>query len=287
MRRTEALLRRDVAARLPVGADGIVLGAEPLALDAEARNGPHAPRAALLLHGFGDAPDSLAQLGAVLHARGWTVRAPLLPGHGRTLDAFAASTAADWLAAAGDAYAALRATHAEVALVGQSMGGALSVLLAAERPPPRLVLLAPYLAVPPLVRTIGRLHPLAARLTPWLRSRSDASILDPAARQASRGYGVVAPHLLRELTRVVDQAVAALPRVSSPTRVIHSRRDNRIAPAAAAAAFARLGATQKELVWLDASGHVISVDREKARVFTLVADWLGPTASMTASPRPP
>lgn len=261
-------LRREVADRLPLGPDGIVRGAEPIALDAPG------DRAALLLHGFGDATDSLAALARHLHRRGWTVRAPLLPGHGRTLDAFAASSADTWLAAARDAYDGLRARRSHVALVGQSMGGALGVLLAADAPPPALVLLAPYLSMPRVARTVGALHAIAGRVTPWIRSRSDASIRDPDARAASRGYGVVAPHLLRELARVADRARAALPRVTAPTRLVQSRLDNRIAPAAARSAFAALGAARKDIVWLDGCGHVITVDREKERVYALVTEWI-------------
>ena len=265
-------LRRDVAERLPLGPGGIVRGAEPIAFDS-----PTTPRAALVLHGFGDAPDSVLGLAAHLNARGWTVRAPLLPGHGRTLDEFARSGADAWLGAARDAYLALRARHEHVALVGQSMGGALGLILATEAttpPPASLVLLAPYVAMPRAVRTLAALHPVVSLAAPWLRTRSDASILDPEARAASLGYGVAAPRLLRELARVVDRAVAVLPKVAVRTRVVVSSRDNRVPPAAARAAFARLGAAEKDLVWLDGSGHVISVDYERERVYSLVSEWI-------------
>jgi carboxylesterase len=268
VRRGIERLRRDVEERLPRGPDGIVLGAEPIALDGDP------DRAALLVHGFGDAPDTLAGLARRLHAGGWTVRVPLLPGHGRTLDAFAASRADDWLAAARDAYDALRARHRRVAIVGLSMGGALSAILAAERPPTSLVLLAPYVVVPRLERVAGLLHPLFALVAPWVVTRNPRSIHDAAARAASRGYGVTAPHLLRELTRVVDRAAAALPRITAPTRVVHSRADNRIPAAAAARAFATLGAPCKDLQWVDGCGHVITVDFAKERVFDLAQSWI-------------
>ena len=154
------------------------------------------------------------------------------------------------------------------------MGGAIAALLAADTPPPALVLLAPYLVVPALVRAVGPLHPLVAAGAPWIRSRGESSILDPVASAASRGYGVVTPHLLHELAAVVRRARRALPRVTCPTRVVQSRRDNRIAPGTALSAFARLGAADKELVWLDGSAHVITVDYEKEKVFALVDDWI-------------
>jgi carboxylesterase len=269
VRRGVERLRRHVDERLPRGPDGVVRGAEPIALDADP------DRAALLVHGFGDAPDTLRDLARRLHGAGWTVRVPLLPGHGRTLDAFAASRADAWIAAARDAYAELRARHRRVAVVGLSMGGALSAILAADAPPTSLVLLAPYVAMPPVARVAGALHPLVGLVAPWVVTRNPRSIHDAAARTASRGYGVTAPHLLRELARVVDRAVAALPRVTAPTRVVQSREDNRISVAAAERAFASLGAATKELVWIDGCGHVITVDFAKERVNALVEEWIG------------
>jgi alpha-beta hydrolase superfamily lysophospholipase len=59
--------------RLPVGPDGIIPGAEGFSLQGSSG-------AVLLVHGFGDTPQTLRELGAVLHADGWTVLAPLLPG---------------------------------------------------------------------------------------------------------------------------------------------------------------------------------------------------------------
>src|SRR4030095_8905948 len=74
--------RDAVSARLTLGPDGVVAGASPIDLPADGRNG------LLLLHGFGDTPQTLQYLAAHVHAQGWGVRVPLLPGHGRTLDEF-------------------------------------------------------------------------------------------------------------------------------------------------------------------------------------------------------
>jgi carboxylesterase len=293
-RRVEARL----ASRLPLGADGVVRGAGPIALGGPGRapGGADGPGpAALVVHGFGDTPQSVAELCAHLHAAGWTVRAPLLPGHGRTARAFAAARSGEWLDAARDAYRALRhrpgapAGGAPVALVGQSMGAALAAVLAAEAARagervPALVLLAPYLAAPASVRWGARLAPLLALAVEYLSSDGGPrSIHDAEARAAALGYGVVTPHLVRELARVVDLARRALPHVDAPTLAVLSRLDHRVAPADGAAAFARVGAgveargggpVVKELVWLEASGHVVAADRERARVFALAEAWL-------------
>jgi carboxylesterase len=249
--------------------DGIQVGAEPFELRAGSG------KAVLLLHGSGDTPQSVRALGESLHAAGYTVRAPLLPGHGRSPRALARTRGAEWLAHARAELEALEGAHPWVAIVAQSMGGALAVQLAAERPAlPALVLLAPYLSVPAVVRQAAAWAPLWSLTIPFLPSTADGSILDPEERARALGYGMVSPRSLRGLVATARGAAAALPRVRAPTLVLQSRADNRIAADGAAAAFEALGSPEKRFTWLDEGGHVISVDRGRERVFALAAEWL-------------
>src|SRR4051812_7894698 len=65
------------AKKRPVGANGIVTGAESVFLPGDASH------AVLLMHGFGDTPQSVRPLADALNAAGWTVSVILMPGHGR------------------------------------------------------------------------------------------------------------------------------------------------------------------------------------------------------------
>lgn len=266
-RRFEAEHRK----RFRMTATGVVAGAEPFTLAG-------APdRAVLVLHGFNDTPQSMAALAARLHARGWTVRVPLLPGHGVGLAEMAAtSRAAAWRTAAREEYDALRRTYARVAVVGQSMGGALAVLLAAERPEiPALVLLAPYLGMPhPLQWQIAAAW-LAQVAMPYRTSTGgDMSIHDPRARVAGLGPGVVTARTLTELRRVAEDAESTLPALSVPTLYLQSREDNRIAVPHATAMFCRLGSADKRVHWLTGCGHIISDDYCRDEVAEETARWI-------------
>jgi carboxylesterase len=261
-------VERAAAVRLPVGADGIIRGAAPIALD-----GP-GDRGVLLLHGFGDTPQSLETLARALHARGYTVRAPLLSGHGRTLPELARSGADAWLASAREDWDALRVRAPRPFLVGQSLGGALATLLAIDAPPRALALLVPYLDMPPLARWIAPVTPLLERAVPYLTTRDARSIKDPDARARSLSFSATTPRLTQELRATADRARAALPGVRAPTLYLQSRDDNRIAPAVAEHAFAALGAPEKRLVWLEDCGHVIAADRSRDRVAQLVTEWM-------------
>ena len=275
-------------ARLPLGADGIIGGAAGLVRPASGR------RAALILHGFGDTPQTLTYLADHLHGLGFSVHAPLLPGHGRTLAEFSLSGADAWLGEARREFNALRESFEFVGLVGVSMGGALSVILAAQsgdqpqgamadahraergekRGPDALVLLAPYLSMRPRADRLATVHWMISPFARYLPSREEASIRDAAERARNRGFGTVTPGLLAQLRRVVQRAQGALPAVRQPTLVIQSRDDNRIDAAAATRTFERLGSAEKQFVWTEGGGHVITVDTGRERVLTLTGEWL-------------
>ena len=118
-------VERAYALRRPPSVDGVVPGAEGFTLDGSTG------RALLLLHGFGDTPQTLRYLGGRLHAAGFTVHAPLLPGHGRGLRDFATASAEDYIRAARRELAWLRERAPWVGVVGLSMGGAIAARLTA------------------------------------------------------------------------------------------------------------------------------------------------------------
>jgi carboxylesterase len=249
------------------GRASFMAGAEPVSLDG-------GPRGVLVLHGFGDTPQSVRDLALALHARGWTVRAPALTGHGVTLERFTRARAVQWLADGRTSLHQLRARCASIAIVGQSMGGALATILAAEEQINALVLLVPFMKLSPRATALAAFHRIVALVKPLLRSKSEYSILDPLARSQALGKGVATPRLLRELSVVVSQARRAARQVSAPTLVIHSRRDLRIAVRDAEAAYAALGAAEKRLEWVEHSGHVISVDHDREHVTSRTIAWL-------------
>ena len=271
-RRAAARLRDETLRRLPVGVDGIIPGAEAF----ELTRGAEAP-AILLLHGGGDTPQTLRYLAEYLYARGYHVRVPLLPGHGRTVADFSRVAADQWMAAVRSAYRELTHSHRWVGVGGLSMGGALAVRLAAEvRSLPALVLLAPYVAMPNRISVAARLSLLWGVAVPYVSAVDAAaarSIHDRAEAARSLGYGVFTPAALRALRATVAHAVDALPNVSCPTLMIQSREDNRVPAALAQRAFDRIGTSDKELVWVTGAGHVITVDYGRDRIFQMVGDF--------------
>lgn len=262
-------LTRALDARFTRGPDGVIRGAEPITLPGTGA------AAVLLVHGGGDTPQTMGHLAKAFHDAGYDVVAPLLPGHGRDLEAFDTHDAEEWYAEVMSQYAKLRASHPWVGVVGLSMGGALSARLAAEtQGVDALVLASPYLSMPLIGRALARTSRVWGLFVPAVSTSSDRSVLDPAARVSSLGYGAFTRRSLRGLLDTAARGFAALPDVRTPTLVIQSTADNRVGSAATERAFERLGAQDKRLEWVEGAGHVITVDFGWEHVVASALAWM-------------
>src|SRR6476620_883912 len=107
--------------------DGVLPGAEPWSAEG-------GPVGVLVLHGFTGNPSSMRSLAEAFAEAGYTVELPLLPGHGRSVEEMAETGWDDWSAYADKTLVDLASRVEHVVVVGLSMGGALTCLLAINHP---------------------------------------------------------------------------------------------------------------------------------------------------------
>ena len=100
----------------------------------------------------------MREIGALLHKEGFSVRAPLLPGHGIGPEGLEKATWRDWVASARLEYTILRESCPRVAVAGVSMGGALAAILAEEYP------VEAYIGYSPCVRMKEKSGAWAAKI---------------------------------------------------------------------------------------------------------------------------
>jgi carboxylesterase len=254
----------------PHAVDAVIIkGAETIDLREEGSHG------VLLLHGFGDTPQTLSLFANHLVKRGFPVYAPLLPGHGRTMAEFTRSRADDWIRAAKDALTDMSRRYTTVSVSGLSMGGALAVIIAADRTDiASLVLFAPYLGMPRWLRGAALTFWAWGKIAGPVRAQSPLSIHDPMEREKNLAYGEVTGRAIFELARIVRRAKRALPKVNAPTLIIQSTEDPRVSAAVAKYAMRRLASPEKRLLWTTGAGHVITVDYGRERLFSEAERWL-------------
>src|ERR1700716_3006638 len=144
-------------------------------------------RGALLVHGFCGTPPEMRGLGEHLAVNGFRVHGALLRGHGTTPEDLATTRWTDWVESAEAQLDALRGECSQVFVSGQSMGGALSLVLAARNPD--VVAIATLSALVNVGRSTELQIRFGRRLLRWhYPDRNQVDLWDPKGGKQLRSY---------------------------------------------------------------------------------------------------
>ena len=100
-------------------------------------------KACLLIHGIGGIPDELFLIKKALEAKGFHARTITLPGHDTSVEEFRKTFFNDWYAFAEKEFLALQSRYESVAIVGFSLGSAITLKLAEQHSPKAICPIAP------------------------------------------------------------------------------------------------------------------------------------------------
>jgi len=226
--------------------------------------------AVLCLHGLTGTPYEVRPVADALVARGLRVRGPWMAGHEGGHEALARTVHDDWVGLAADELSRLRAEHDRVFVVGVSMGGLVTLRLAQTRAVDGLVVIGTPLALAPPLPLLAR---ALRRLVPFRKKRG-SDIRDPGARLRHPGLAATPLVAVTELVKLQAAVVPALDQVRSPILIAHGRHDRTALPRDAERIRASVGSAERELVFLERSGHVATVDYDGPVLARAIADFL-------------
>jgi len=216
------------------------------------------PTGILLLHGFTATTAEVRPLAGALHAAGYTVAGPLLPGHGTTPEEMNRCRWQDWAGAAETAYQELAARCERVLVGGESMGGLLALFLGSEHPE-----IGALLTYAPALKIRSRIAPLLAPLlAPFITSRAKRQQPPRPSDARWQGYQVEPVSAAAQIFRLQRQVQRRLSRIQQPLLILQGRQDQTVHPQAPDMILQAVRSTLKELHWLDQSGHCVILDGE-------------------------
>jgi carboxylesterase len=220
----------------------------------------------LLIHGFTGAPPEMRLLGDRLHEEGGlTVLGVRLTGHGTTVEDLEQATCADWIADVENGYVRLTQRCRHVFVCGLCLGALLAARLAAERPVERLALLSM-----PVYLYDQRSH-IAGFLVHFIKRLRKRNLFYDVPPEYLQGYKEMPtrpiPGLLRLLRRCKKEYLS---RITAPTLIVQSRSEHTVRPSSAKFIYRHLTGVPeaaKEILWLNHSGHIVTLGQERERVF--------------------
>jgi carboxylesterase len=218
----------------------------------------------LLLHGLTATTAEVRPLATYLYRQGFTVAAPLLPGHGTSPQDLNQQTWQSWRTSAEGVYESLLKICQKVIVGGESMGGLLALLLARSHPELKGILLyAPALRIPGIARAR-----FIAPFRPFILKKSGDSTLP------WQGYFVNPTYAVVQLEELQKEVWRRLPEIKQPVFIAQGCRDLTIDLQSAKLVYDRIGSGEKDLHYFQESGHIIILDKEFDAVAELSLNFI-------------
>jgi carboxylesterase len=213
---------------------------------------------ALCLHGFTGNPTSMRPVAEAFAAAGFSVELPRLPGHGTTVEDMMTTGWPDWTAEAEAAYVRLAARTDTVVVVGQSMGGALTLWLAAGHPEIAGIVLVNPATQPQPPEMMEMVQAMLADGTELVPG-GEADIAKPGVIEAA--YKATPLRPLVSMVHGVTALVARYREITCPLLLMTSPQDHVLDPAQSDYLASVYGGPVERVV-LERSFHVATLDHD-------------------------
>jgi carboxylesterase len=231
-------------------------------------SGKNARIGVLLVHGFTGAPPSMRPWGEFLHSKGYTVRVPLLPGHGTKPEDLNKVKWQEWPAKVQAELDELYKSCDQVFIAGLSMGGGTTLYVAAENNER----ISGLILVNPMINrssSVLSLLPLWAKylltFTVKLRESVGNDIKRPGITE--HGYDATGSTGAFELFKMLKVTRTKLGKVTIPVQLFHSIDDHTLPVCNTEIIMNEIGSSDKTRIELVNSYHVATLDYDQELIF--------------------
>ncbi|WP_338452585.1 alpha/beta hydrolase [Niallia oryzisoli] len=212
----------------------------------------------LISHGFMGTPQSVRFLGESLARYGYTVLGVRLKGHGTHYRDLEKCTHEDWFESLERGYKELKQRCTSVFVIGQSMGGTLTLKLAHKyREIKGIMLINPALNVPAYEHLKEATKPKFI-----IEEKPDMNVKNVYEIT----YDLAPIKAIHELQKIMEMTPALLPSIQCPVLGIQSAMDHVVPPENTDFIIENIGSDVKEKLVLTNSYHVATMDYDKEKI---------------------
>jgi len=226
-------------------------------------SGKNARIGVLLVHGFTGAPPSMRPWAEFLLSHGYSVRVPLLPGHGTKPEDLNEVKWQEWPAKVQSELDELFKICDQVFLVGLSMGGGTSLYVAQENNDrlSGIILVNPMIHLP---RVSPQMAYVLSRFQK-LRSSVGNDIKRPGITE--HGYDALPTRGIYQLLLMLKITRANLKKITVPVQLFHSIEDHTLPVSNTEIIMAGISSVNKSRIELVNSYHVATLDYDQELIF--------------------
>ena len=221
------------------------------------------------MHGFTGSPASMRPWGEFLNSKGYTVRVPLLPGHGTRVEDLNTVKWQEWPAKVIFEIEQASQTCDRIILIGLSMGGGTILNVAASLANEKInhKNIVAMILVNPMIHVRGVPAELAYFLSRFQRLRK--SVGDDIKRPGVTewGYDALPTRGVHQLLKMLRITRRNLPTIKIPVQLFHSVSDHTLPVSNTEIVFKEIGSLEKNRIELMNSYHVATMDYDQELIF--------------------
>ncbi len=217
----------------------------------------------VLVHGFTGSPAAMRPWAEFLNARGYSVRVPLLPGHGTKP---ADLNEVQWPAWPAKVTAEIRELEkhcSQIFVAGLSMGGGTTLHVAAELRDQ----ISGIILVNPMIHVRGISPSLAFAISRVVKFGRSVGNDIKRKGVTEYSYDKLPYRGIYQLLTMLKMTRAALPSVKTPLQLFHSVDDHTLPVSNTEIVMREIGSTNKSRIELLNSFHVATIDHDSELIF--------------------
>jgi len=218
----------------------------------------------VLVHGFTGSPTAMRPWAEFLNARGYSVRVPLLPGHGTKPADLNQVRWPAWPAKVTAEIVELQKHCSQVFVIGLSMGGGTTLHVAFELGDK----LSGIILVNPMIHLKGVSPSLAFAISRVVKFGKSVGNDIKRAGVTEYSYDKMPYRGIHQLLTMLQLTRAALPSIKVPMQLFHSADDHTLAVSNTEIIMREIGSTNKSRIELLNSFHVATLDHDSELIFT-------------------